>query len=95
MSERLIETRDVTVQVPVYRATTGLPRPWPAAYRLSVAILSEAVVIKGDANGLRGLAVQLLALAGDGVPSGYHDHLDPNAGELDVESTEVILERTG
>jgi hypothetical protein len=86
-------TRDETLSVPVYENATGLPRRWPTEYALKVELLPQAVSIRGDASGLRGLAVQLLALAGAGVPSGYHCHLDGATGELDPESIELVVVR--
>jgi hypothetical protein len=51
------------------------------------------VVIQGDANGLRGLAVQLTALAQADVPAGYHADLDDVYRELDEGSMSLKIQR--
>lgn len=84
--------QDVTIQVPVYRSKGGLGRPWPSSYQLQVQIHSGHVLIGGDSAGLRGLAVQLLALAGEGVPAGYHGDLDGGI-ELDAGSAGLTVMR--
>jgi hypothetical protein len=87
-----VETRVVTVKVPIYAPDRGLPRLWPDRYALKVEMHERYVSIVGDASGLRGLAVQLLALAEDGVPAGYADDLD-DLGELDIDSIQLTIIR--
>jgi hypothetical protein len=87
-----IETRAVTVKVPIYKPDRGLPRVWPDGYALKVEMHERYVSIVGDANGLRGLAVQLLALAEEDVPTGYADDLD-DLGELDSDSVQLTIIR--
>jgi hypothetical protein len=86
------ETRSVTVNVPTYKRERGLPRLWPDQYSLRVEIRGNYVNIVGDSAGLRGLATQLLALAGEGVPAGYSDDLDDLA-ELDAGSVQLTIIR--
>jgi hypothetical protein len=88
-----IEMQEVTLRVPAYHSASGLGRPWPDEYRLSVVVNGDQVLIKGDAAGLKGLAVQLLALARATVPVGYHSDLDAITGELDAGSASVTLLR--
>ncbi len=89
------ETTTVTLEVPVYDAARGLARPWPDEYLLQVLISDGAVTIEGDAAGLRGLAVQLLSLAGADVPPGYAHDLDGYLpAELEPGSAPLVLLRT-
>jgi hypothetical protein len=85
--------REVTIQVPVYRPDSGLGRPWPPSYHLNVQVHAGHVLIRGDSAGLQGLAVQLLALAGEDVPAGYHGDLDEGI-ELDSGSAGLTIMRT-
>jgi hypothetical protein len=87
-----IPTRSVTVNIPTYSVSRGLPRLWPDHYSLKVEIPGNYVTICGDPAGLRGLATQLLALAEEGVPTGYADDLD-DLGELDVGSVQLTIVR--
>jgi hypothetical protein len=84
-------TRPVTVEVPTYARHRGLPLLWPDSYQLSVA-RDGYVNIAGDSAGLRGLAVQLLALAEEEVPPGYASDLD-DLGELDAGSIALTIVR--
>ena len=92
----LDSTREVVVTVPVYDAVRGLTRSWPANYRLSFDVTPHGeVVIRGDKAGLRGLAVQLLALAQDDVPQRYHHRIDDFMLEVDRGSLPVRIEQAG
>jgi len=89
-----IRLRTVSLEVPEYSATTGLARPWPREYSLRVGVAPTGqVLIEGDANGLRGLATHLLALAQDDVPSGYHADMDDFYRELDEGSVPLTIQR--
>jgi hypothetical protein len=87
-----VVTRPVTIEVPTYSSSRGLPRLWPDEYSLKVEIHGGYVNISGDPRGLRGLAAQLLALAEDEVPNGYADDLD-DLGELDAGSVQLTIIR--
>ncbi|MBB5776755.1 Imm32 family immunity protein [Nonomuraea jabiensis] len=93
MSTQKYPTKPITIEIPVYSGTGGLARPWPADYSLEVSSEHGEVEIYGDSAGLRGLAVQLLALAEANVPHHYHCHLDPITGELDRDFTVLTLTR--
>jgi hypothetical protein len=93
---RMESTREVVVSVPVYDAVRGLSRTWPANYRLSFEVTAHGeVVIRGDKAGLRGLAVQLLALAEQDVPDRYHHRIDDFMLEVDRGSATVRIEQAG
>jgi hypothetical protein len=68
------------------------PQWMQAEYRLSVELHSNAIVIMGDANGLKNLAIQLLSLTRDEAFSGYHLHLD-SGQMLDDDSENLIIQR--
>jgi len=53
------------------------------------------VIIRGDKAGLRGLAVQLLALAEQDVPERYHHRIDDFMLEVDRGSLPVRIEHAG
>jgi hypothetical protein len=89
-----IETHPVSVNVPTYAASRGLPTLWPDDYKLVVKIHGSTVYIAGDAEGLRGLAVQLLALANENVTPGYGTDLLANGIELDAGSAPVSIFRS-
>jgi hypothetical protein len=83
--------RTVVLDVPAYTSERGLWRELGDG-RLSVAVAGDEVTVRGDREGLLWLAVQLLALAGEGVPDGYHHHIDRETGELTAESSNLIIE---
>lgn len=88
--------REVVVAVPVYDPVRGLSRAWPANYRLTFDVTPHGeVVIRGDKAGLRGLATQLLALAEDDVPPGYHHRIDDFMLEVERGSLPVRIEQAG
>ncbi|WP_406312949.1 hypothetical protein OHA77_31120 [Streptosporangium sp. NBC_01639] len=88
-----IETKPITLEVPKYSANRGLPRLWPDDYFLQVLVDDDYVTIEGDPAGLRGLAVQLLSLAGSDVPPGYAHDLDDLPAEIEPGSVPLILMR--
>jgi hypothetical protein len=93
---RMESTREVVVSVPVYDPVRGLSRTWPANYRLNFEVTAHGeVVIRGDKAGLRGLAVQLLALAEQDVPDRYHHRIDDFMLEVDRGSATVRIEQAG
>jgi hypothetical protein len=53
---------------------------------------TQTIVIQANTAGLISLARQLLTLAQDGVPPGYHIHYD-QSNALEDGSCEVILEK--
>lgn len=83
----------MTVDVPTYARSRGLPRPWPHDYKLKVEVHESFVGITGDAEGLRGLAVQLLSLTAADVPAGYGHDLLADGIELDAGSVPLSIFR--
>jgi hypothetical protein len=84
----------VQLEIPTYDRGIGLVTSWPDDYRLMVSVDEAGKVrVLGDAAGLTGLAVQLLALAQNGVPTGAHEDLDDFLLILDEGSAPLRLER--
>lgn len=85
----------VQLEIPSYDRGVGLVSSWPDRYRLTVSVTPDGKVsVLGDAAGLTGLAVQLLALAQPGVPAGAHEDLDDFLLVLDEGSAPLRLERS-
>jgi hypothetical protein len=88
-----VDTRTVILDAPTYAQSRGLPRLWPNDYALKVEIHETYVSIAGDAEGLRGLAAQLLALTAEDVPPGYAHDLLADGIELDAGSVPLSIFR--
>jgi hypothetical protein len=88
-TERTVRT--VVLNVPTYSSERGLWRELDDGH-FSVELVGDDVNLRGDRQGLVWLAVQLLALAGEGVPDGYHHHIDRTSGELTEDSRNLIIE---
>lgn len=86
-----LPVRTVMLDVPVYSAERGLWRELDSGH-VSVDLVGDDVNLCGDRQGLVWLAVQLLALAGEEVPDGYHHHIDRADGELAEGSRSLIIE---
>lgn len=84
----------VQLEIPSYDHGIGQVTSWPDNYRLTVSVGGDGKVsVVGDPAGLTGLAVQLLALAQPGVPTGAHEDLDDFLLILDEGSSPLRLER--
>ena len=64
---------------------------WEDNYEIHSLIQEGEIVIKANGRGLKSLASHLMALAEDGVPSGYHIHLD-DLNSLEDGSCGIVLE---
>lgn len=84
----------VQLDIPSYDRGIGLVKAWPENYRLMVTVADGKVSVIGDPAGLTGLAVQLLALAQPGVPTGACEDLDDFLLVLDEGSSPLRLERS-
>jgi hypothetical protein len=84
----------VQLDIPSYDRGIGLVKAWPENYRLMVTVTDGKVNVVGDPAGLTGLAVQLLALAQPGVPTGACEDLDDFLLVLDEGSSPLRLERS-
>ncbi|WP_157631924.1 Imm32 family immunity protein [Catelliglobosispora koreensis] len=83
--------RMLVLEVPAYSDERGLWRELDDGH-VSVDLVGEDVNLRADRSGLVWLATQLLALAGEDVPDGYHHHIDRVSGELAEGSLNLIIE---
>jgi hypothetical protein len=90
-----VDVAKVQLDIPSYDRGIGLVKAWPENYRLMVTVGGDGKVsVVGDPAGLTGLAVQLLALAQPGVPTGACEDLDDFLLVLDEGSSPLRLERS-
>jgi hypothetical protein len=90
-----VDVAKVQLEIPSYDHGIGLVASWPDNYRLTVSVGADGQVsVVGDAAGLTGLAVQLLALAQPSVPAGAHEDLDDFLLVLDEGSAPLRLQRS-
>lgn len=82
---------DFIVSVPEYNPDSGITLHWEPGARIGAAESHRAVAIRADRAGLVSLARHLLTLAQEGVPRGFHLHLDDSNG-LEAGSVELIFE---
>jgi hypothetical protein len=83
----------VTIEIPEYNSQEGLRMSWEDDFTIHVRIEgTQTVVIQANTAGLISLARQLLTLAQDEVPPGYHIHYD-ESNALEDGSCEIILEK--
>jgi hypothetical protein len=83
----------VTLEIPEYRPEEGLRMSWEDDFTIQARLEGvQTVVIQANTAGLISLARQLLTLAQNEVPSGYHIHYD-ESNALEDGSCEVILEK--
>jgi hypothetical protein len=83
---------EITLSVPTYDRYKGIEIKWVDGHQISVAIENNEVIIHANPQGLRTLAIQLLTLAQEGMPSGNHIHLGDSSG-LDEGSMDLTLMR--
>ena len=67
---------EMKLDIPEYDSKEGLPSHWSPGFAITVGALDNEVQIKANKAGLISLAVQLLTLAQDDVPTGRHYHYD-------------------
>lgn len=82
---------EVKVNIPEYIGD-GLRSEWEEGFEIEVKIDRDTVVILANKAGLVSLAKQLLSLAQDIVPSGFHFHFD-DYNSLEEGSVELIIEK--
>jgi hypothetical protein len=78
--------------VPDYDENTGLKRVWENGFEVEVSNKNDEIVIIANKAGLISLAIQLLTLAQDGIPSGYHLHYD-EVNSLEEGSSQMIVQK--
>jgi hypothetical protein len=83
---------NVTISVPDYADAAGLTFHSTPDASIRVTQYEGETVILANAAGLTELATRLLALAQDGLPEGFHLHLDDGT-VLQRGSVGLVLER--
>lgn len=82
----------VLIEVPNYDPSKGFIFNWEYGYEIENRIQDKVVIIKANKAGLISLASQLLNLAQDDFPQGYHLHYD-EYNSLGEGSNEFIIEK--
>lgn len=82
----------LTVEVPEYRASEGLRATWFDENSVDAVIEDGEFILVANSAGLRSLAIQLLTLAQESVPSGHHFHYSPG-NELGDASVPIIIQK--
>lgn len=80
------------IEVPSYSNRTGFKFDWQYGFTIDARITDNTVVIKANKEGLVSLARHLLSMSQEGIPSGYHFHLD-ETNSLEDGSCEIIVEK--
>ena len=80
------------LELGTYSREEGLRLVWRPGYVLRASASGDAILISGNAEGLRSLAQHLLTLAEEHVPAGVHAHMDPDY-ELEDDSRPMIVEK--
>lgn len=83
---------EVALKIPVYDRFEGVRVRWIDGHEITVALDGNEITIEANPEGLVTLAIQLLTLAQDGMPSKNHIHLGAGSG-LDSQSLDLTLQR--
>ncbi len=78
--------------VPDYDPNRGIEYSWKDGFILKVEVLDGSVLISANAEGLTSLAMHLLFLAQNSVPSGSHMHYD-DCNSLKEGSASLVVEK--
>jgi len=79
----------ITLDIPDYTGE-GLPHSWENGFEITVRHDKNQIVIQANKAGLISLATNLLILAQDEVPIGYHFHYD-EYNSLEKDSEELVI----
>jgi hypothetical protein len=82
----------IKIEIPEYNKEEGIKMSWEKGFIVESQNNGESVIIKANKEGLVSLAIQLLTLAQDSIPKGYHMHYD-ESNSLENGSCEVIIEK--
>ena len=83
---------EVKLKIPKYDDEVGLQSSWVDGFILKTDIIENQIQIHANKAGLISLAKQLLYLAQDETPIGYHYHLD-DYNSLETDSNELIISK--
>jgi len=82
---------EIKLTIPEY-SDQGLKTEWEHGFEIKTGISNGEILISANKAGLISLAKQLLSLAQDDVPLGYHMHYDEYSS-LEETSVELIIEK--
>lgn len=83
---------EIKLNIPDYSNDKGFKFEWEYGFEIDARMEFGSVVITANKAGLLSLAKQLLTLAQDEVPAGYHLHFDEN-NSLEEGSLELIIQK--
>ena len=83
---------NIQIEIPDYSSNEGFKYEWRKDFQIKTSIDGSVFVIKANKEGLISLAKQLLQLAQDGVPNGYHLHYD-ELNCLENGSSDLVIEK--
>ncbi len=83
---------EVKLEIPKYSIETGFKSEWEFGFEIEIKSIEGAINLIANKEGLISLAKQLLTLAEDEVPRGYHLHFDEN-NSLEEGSLELIIKK--
>ncbi len=82
----------IEIDLPDYNEENGIQMVWERGFIIDAQSNNESVVIRANKEGLISLAKQLLIIAQDQIPKGYHFHYD-ESNSLENGSCEIIIEK--
>jgi hypothetical protein len=82
----------ITLEIPDYNREDGIISHWEDDFQIIVHESNNQTLIRANKAGLTSLAIQLLTLAQDILPSGRHLHYD-ESNSLESGSKELIIEK--
>ena len=82
----------ITLEIPQYNSENGFKFEWEKEFEIITKIENEEIIISANRAGLVSLAKQLLSLAQENIPSGYHIHFD-EYNSLEKGSFELVIEK--
>ena len=83
---------NLQIEIPDYSLNEGFKHEWCKDFQIKTSFEGNVFVIKANKEGLISLAKQLLQLAQDGVPNGYHLHYD-ELNCLENGSSDLVIEK--
>jgi hypothetical protein len=83
---------EIKIKIPKYDPDAGFITDWEYGFEIETKIEEGIIILTANKPGLVSLATQLLALAQDEIPSGYHLHFD-EYNSLEEGSIELIVEK--
>lgn len=83
---------NIQIEIPDYSSNEGFKYEWCKDFQIKTSFERNVFVIKANKEDLVSLAKQLLQLAQDGVPNGYHLHYD-ELNCLENGSSDLVIEK--